>query len=269
MGTDGGLHSLFASRSGSGHTQWPHFTSISSPLSSVLFSGDVDQVDLPGAEGDMGILAGHAPLVTALRPGILTIFRGGAREPIVIVGGFAEVGPGGLTVLADHAVALERLRCMTLAADIKDAEEDMADATRSGAARQACAPSRSAARRCRRRSPPGAIDGAFDLRCALAPPQLRRTSQTRRPPARRPARLNGTTSSGRFCSSSQRHSTNSGSCPPAGMRDVDLAVVAGETQRVPFLLLAAVFAVPGLPDDLARNVVGQPFRDLAEALDRA
>ena len=82
----------------------------------VLFSGDVDQVDLPGAEGDMGILAGHAPLVTALRPGILTIFRGGAREPIVIGG-------------ADHAVALESFDGMTLAADIKDAEEDMADAT--------------------------------------------------------------------------------------------------------------------------------------------
>ena len=47
---------------------------------SVLFSGDVDQVDLPGAEGDMGILAGHAPLVTTLRPGIVTIYRGGARE---------------------------------------------------------------------------------------------------------------------------------------------------------------------------------------------
>src|ERR1700751_1445486 len=69
----------------------------------VLFSGDVDQVDLPGSEGDMGILAGHAPLVTTLRPGIITIFRGGAREPIVISGGFAEVGPGGLTVLADTA----------------------------------------------------------------------------------------------------------------------------------------------------------------------
>jgi F-type H+-transporting ATPase subunit epsilon len=59
----------------------------------VLFSGEVDQVDLPGAEGDMGILAGHAPLVTTLRPGIVTVFRGGAREAIVVTGGFAEVGP--------------------------------------------------------------------------------------------------------------------------------------------------------------------------------
>ena len=61
----------------------------------VLFSGDVDQVDLPGAEGDMGILAGHAPLVTALRPGIVTIYSGSTREPIVVVGGFAEVSPVG------------------------------------------------------------------------------------------------------------------------------------------------------------------------------
>jgi F-type H+-transporting ATPase subunit epsilon len=67
----------------------------------VLFSGDVDQVDLPGAEGDMGILAGHAPLVTALRPGIVTIYSGSTREPVVVVGGFAEVSPAGLTVLAD------------------------------------------------------------------------------------------------------------------------------------------------------------------------
>ena len=47
-----------------------HFEFVSPET--ILFSGDVDQVDLPGAEGDMGILAGHAPLVTALRPGIVT-----------------------------------------------------------------------------------------------------------------------------------------------------------------------------------------------------
>ena len=71
----------------------------------VLFSGDVDQVDLPGTEGDMGILAGHAPLVTTLRPGIVTIFNGNDRVPVVVIGGLAEVGPAGLTVLADKAVA--------------------------------------------------------------------------------------------------------------------------------------------------------------------
>lgn len=95
----------------------------------VLFSGDVDQVDLPGAEGDLGILAGHAPLVTVLRPGIVTIYRGGAREPIVVTGGFAEVGPSGLTVLADRAVARDDFDLESLGAEIKDAEEDVADAT--------------------------------------------------------------------------------------------------------------------------------------------
>jgi F-type H+-transporting ATPase subunit epsilon len=94
----------------------------------VLFSGDVDQVDLPGAEGDMGILAGHAPLVTTLRPGIVTIFNGNERLPVVVIGGFAEVGPAGLTVLADRAVAREDFDMALLAGEIKDAEEDVADA---------------------------------------------------------------------------------------------------------------------------------------------
>ena len=95
----------------------------------VLFSGEVDQVDLPGAEGDMGILPGHAPLVTALRPGIVTIFNGGKREPVVVIGGFAEVSPSGLTVLADSAVARDDFDMTTLASEIKDAEEDFADCT--------------------------------------------------------------------------------------------------------------------------------------------
>ncbi len=81
----------------------------------VLFSGDVDQVDLPGAEGDMGILAGHAPLVTALRPGIVTIYSGSSREPIVVVGGFAEVSPAGLTMLADRAMPRENYDTAMLA----------------------------------------------------------------------------------------------------------------------------------------------------------
>jgi F-type H+-transporting ATPase subunit epsilon len=94
----------------------------------VLFSGDVEQVDLPGIEGDMGIFAGHAPLVTVLRPGIVTIYRGGGQEPVVVTGGFAEVGPAGLTVLADRAVARQDFDLATLSAEIKDAEEDVADA---------------------------------------------------------------------------------------------------------------------------------------------
>ena len=102
-----------------------HFEFVSPE--SVLFSGDVDQVDLPGMEGDLGVLPGHAPLVTLLRPGIITIIRDGNREPVVVVGGFAEMGPGGLTVLAERAGAREDFDLQALADNIKDAEEDVAD----------------------------------------------------------------------------------------------------------------------------------------------
>jgi F-type H+-transporting ATPase subunit epsilon len=94
----------------------------------VLFSGDVDQVDLPGAEGDMGILPLHAPMVTSLRPGVVTIFNAGRREEVVVVGGFAEMSPAGLTILADRAVAREDFDMAVLASEIKDTEEDVADA---------------------------------------------------------------------------------------------------------------------------------------------
>jgi F-type H+-transporting ATPase subunit epsilon len=93
----------------------------------VLFSGDVDQVDLPGIEGDLGVLPGHAPMVTLLRPGIVTIMREGRREPVVVVGGFAEMGPSGLTVLADRAGAREDFDLESLADDIRDTEEDVTD----------------------------------------------------------------------------------------------------------------------------------------------
>jgi F-type H+-transporting ATPase subunit epsilon len=93
----------------------------------VLFSGEVDQVDLPGAEGDMGILPNHAPIVTTLRPGIVTIYREGGDLPVVVIGGFAEMSPAGLTVLADVAVPREDFDMALLAAEIKDTEEDVAD----------------------------------------------------------------------------------------------------------------------------------------------
>jgi F-type H+-transporting ATPase subunit epsilon len=94
----------------------------------VLFSGDVDQVDLPGAEGDMGILPLHAPIVTVLRPGIVTVFNGGRRDPYVVVGGFAEMSPAGLTILADQATPRDEFDTTMLASEIKDAEEDVTDA---------------------------------------------------------------------------------------------------------------------------------------------
>jgi F-type H+-transporting ATPase subunit epsilon len=73
----------------------------------LVFSGEVEQVDVPGAEGDFGVLAGHAPFVTTLRPGILTVHGAGGAQQIVVLGGFVEVSAEGLTVLADVAEAVE------------------------------------------------------------------------------------------------------------------------------------------------------------------
>lgn len=95
----------------------------------VLLSGEVDQVDVPGMEGDFGVLPGHAPLVTSLRPGILTVKRGGEEMKIVVLGGFAEVSPSGLTVLADNAAALEDFDLAVLADHIKAAEAKVAKAS--------------------------------------------------------------------------------------------------------------------------------------------
>jgi len=75
----------------------------------LAFSGEVDQVDIPGLEGDFGVLAGHAPVVAVMRPGILTVITGGRREKIIVLGGLAEMSARGLTVLADVATSLEDL----------------------------------------------------------------------------------------------------------------------------------------------------------------
>jgi F-type H+-transporting ATPase subunit epsilon len=95
----------------------------------LLFSGVVTQVDLPGSEGDFGVLAGHAPIVTTLRPGILTVFEDRSEMRVVVNGGFAEVSPAGLTVLADLAVPVDEFDQAALAGVIKDTEEDVADTT--------------------------------------------------------------------------------------------------------------------------------------------
>ncbi|MEI7806257.1 MAG: F0F1 ATP synthase subunit epsilon [Hyphomicrobiales bacterium] len=89
----------------------------------LAFSGEVTQVDVPGAEGDFGVLAGHAPLVAMLRPGILTIHAGGGAQRIVVFGGFAEVSAEGLTVLADVAEKAENVDAQMIAARITDLQE--------------------------------------------------------------------------------------------------------------------------------------------------
>jgi F-type H+-transporting ATPase subunit epsilon len=104
-----------------------HFELVSP--AKLLFSGDVTSVTLPGTEGDMGIFAGHAPVLSTLRPGVVVVTKdGGTTEKIFVRGGFAEVNPKGLTVLAETAIPMSELDASALAQQIKDAEEDVADA---------------------------------------------------------------------------------------------------------------------------------------------
>jgi F-type H+-transporting ATPase subunit epsilon len=96
----------------------------------LLVSDEVEQVLVPGAEGDMTVLAYHAPVLTTLRPGLLDIgFPGDKSQRFFIRGGFAEVNPAGLTVLAETAIDLDELKAEQLVQAIKDAEEDVADLT--------------------------------------------------------------------------------------------------------------------------------------------
>jgi F-type H+-transporting ATPase subunit epsilon len=93
----------------------------------LAFSGEVDQVDIPGVEGDFGVLAGHAPVIASIRPGILTVFSGGKQEKIIVTGGIAEVSEKGLTVLADIARTLEELDRARLADVIAEMEAKLAE----------------------------------------------------------------------------------------------------------------------------------------------
>jgi F-type H+-transporting ATPase subunit epsilon len=89
----------------------------------MLFSDQVDQVDVPGVDGDFGVLAGHAPLVALIKPGVLVIHEGGRKHRIVVLGGFAEVNPQGLTILADLARPAEDFDRAEIASQIAETEQ--------------------------------------------------------------------------------------------------------------------------------------------------
>ena len=96
----------------------------------LLLSEEVGQVLVPGSEGDFTMLAHHAPVLAVLRPGLLDVIKADGKEVRYFVrGGFAEVGPEGLTVLAQQAINIDELDRAQLAQEIKNAEEDVADAT--------------------------------------------------------------------------------------------------------------------------------------------
>lgn len=95
----------------------------------LLLSEEVDMVLVPGSEGDFGVLPQHAPVMSTLKPGVLEVTGGSEGDSRIFVrGGFAEVTPNGLTVLAEEAIPLAELDVAQLDQKIQDATEDVADA---------------------------------------------------------------------------------------------------------------------------------------------
>jgi F-type H+-transporting ATPase subunit epsilon len=112
-----------------------HFELVSP--SKLMFSGDVESVVLPGTEGEMTILPEHAPLLTSLRPGMVTITASGLASKIFVRGGFAEVNPQGLTVLAETAIASADLSAASMAELVASAEAEVSAAKDEEAKRKA------------------------------------------------------------------------------------------------------------------------------------
>ncbi len=95
----------------------------------LLFSGPVEQVVVPGAEGEFTVLKDHAPTMSTLRPGVVTVSEGaGKAQRLFVRGGFADVSAKGLTILAEEAIPVEKLDAARIEIEIQNAAEDVADA---------------------------------------------------------------------------------------------------------------------------------------------
>ena len=96
----------------------------------LIFSGEVRQVVVPGVEGEFTVLPEHAPLLSTMKPGVVTVIDGSGQEDRIFVrGGFAEVNPAGLTVLAEEAIAVKDLSAERIADQLRNAQDDVNDAT--------------------------------------------------------------------------------------------------------------------------------------------
>jgi F-type H+-transporting ATPase subunit epsilon len=102
-----------------------HFSLVSPERE--LFSGDVKQVDAPGVEGEFGVLPKHAPFMTVLKPGVVRIHEDTGVTPVFVRGGFADVTPAGLTILAEEAVRLADVDATDIDAQIVRVRSDAND----------------------------------------------------------------------------------------------------------------------------------------------
>lgn len=94
----------------------------------ILMSEDVEHVVLPGSEGELGVLPGHSPAVVTLKPGMITVISGGGNRKLFVKGGFAEVNPETLTVLAEHALDPAATDKGQVEKELAAAEQELADA---------------------------------------------------------------------------------------------------------------------------------------------
>jgi F-type H+-transporting ATPase subunit epsilon len=96
----------------------------------LLFSGAVESVVVPGTEGDFEVLAMHAPLMSTIRPGVIVVKEapGAAGQRLFVRGGFADVNPLGLTILAEQAIPVEDLTAEKLQLELKVVEEEAGQA---------------------------------------------------------------------------------------------------------------------------------------------
>ncbi|MGN6548453.1 MAG: F0F1 ATP synthase subunit epsilon [Pararhizobium sp.] len=94
----------------------------------LLVSEEVSQVVIPGSDGEMTVMADHAPLMTTIKPGVVTITTtGGKTDRYVVFGGFADVLPRTCTLLAESAMHVDNINREDIQSRIRDAQEDLND----------------------------------------------------------------------------------------------------------------------------------------------
>ena len=109
-----------------------HFSLVSP--AKELFSGEVDHVIAPGTEGEFGVLVNHAPFMTTLKNGVVRVLKNDTTKMRLFVrGGFADVTPEGLTILAEEAVDLSKVDAATVNADLEEAKNKLAAEGKEGA----------------------------------------------------------------------------------------------------------------------------------------